>query len=105
TPVMGSSHDADSAMMRMMDQLESYNHVDHASQSTHQKHTETTDIQSAPDDPMKDCVSLSCCLITREEPVLLQAWQYLSTLSFDKSSQAFFVEYKPGSKDRPPKHL
>jgi len=104
-PVMASSHPAGSATMQTMEEFDPFNHFGHSAQVTHKQHAEPTDIPSAPSDSMKDCVSFSCCLITREEPVLLQAWRHLSTLNFDKSGQAIFVDFKPGSKDRPPKDL
>jgi hypothetical protein len=103
SPAMANS--ATMQNMQTMDQNGSTENIEQTSESTHPEHAQSADLSTASGDPMKECVSFSCCLTTREDSVLAQAWQYFSTLNFDKSSQAFFVEYKPGSKDRPPKHL
>ncbi|MBE0453007.1 MAG: hypothetical protein IBX58_04925 [Roseovarius sp.] len=106
--VMAGSHTINSATMLTMDQSGASDHVDHvnhAVQATPRKPAQTADHPSNPDEPMDDCVSISCCLITRDKPMFLQSWQYLSSQSFDKTRQAVLVEFKPGSQDRPPRHL
>jgi hypothetical protein len=91
--------------MQTMDQHGSTKHLEHTLESTHIKHAQSADLPAPHGDPMKDCVSFSCCLTSREGSVLLQAWQYFSTLNFNKINQLILVEFKPGSQDRPPKHL
>jgi len=103
TPAMANA--ATMQDMQTMDQHGSTKHLEHTSESTHPKHAQSADLSTASGDPKKDCASFSCCLTTREDSVLVQAWQYFSTLNFNKINQLILVEFKPGSQDRPPKHL
>ena len=103
--MMATSHDAGAAMAHpMMHKMVE----DVGPEATHQAHrgTEThSDIKTPEDLTMDECNSFACCVIAREAPLCVQSYQLFSPLSFDKINRVIFVEFKPGSQDRPPKHL
>jgi hypothetical protein len=103
--VMASSYDARFAMAHPMIHKTV---EDVGPEVTHQAHlgTEThSDIETSEDLTMDECNSFACCVITREAPLYNQSYQIFSPLSFDRINRVIFVEFKPGSQDRPPQHL
>ncbi|MDT8328191.1 MAG: hypothetical protein RQ750_12530 [Roseovarius sp.] len=103
--VMATSQDAGAAMAHPMIHKTVDDVRPDATHQAHRGHQSHSDIETPGDLTMDECNTLACCVVAREAPLCAQSYQMFSPLSFDKIHRVISVEFKPGSQDRPPKHL